>query len=1032
MKRSDCHKVVWVVVVRQTQQTQMRDLEICVYVVSCLCLPLRMEEAVLSRSLDPHVKQLPRWNWLTIQGPTFLLVSPENCMGGANRIHSGLPVWAGNSSLFIKELHCLHPVTQLDSPAQPGCRHSIENIPGMGAGRVSSLPSTPTVEGVEEAAVLTPGRADVEDPESWMLTVAKAHPWRPNVCTLPCHRVEYSTQQYLPYSLPSCPGRTMTVLLDAREGSSSKKLKGRRKKPTALPALNASWEQNHFEEEQKVHYLVDYVFIVADVVLKGHCRLPGVILSEDTAAGGFTVPVARSDFMRPWVRKRSHNVLCDVRWVLVPKLDDHSSLAGGFGLTASFTSSICQFHLWNAVQVGSDGFHLRHGEVGKHWGTVLRLRCHSSIGAPIVLVGVKSEALRSQVQCPIPVFPAVTLTLASNGSWLKCHCTSHGSPPHSKPPRVQLGHISLLESNIVKMNWEPGLVVLLGLQLVVGAGHWCERVVEDRVEWVQSPRLQLEVGCSEVYQYNTQGWRLDVDRMRTAHGGDDGIAQYYKQQGQTASCFLYKPPEIESHTVNKTVRTCCEGWGGPHCSQGVEARGQCYSTWNCEKFPGVHNSSLMPMEQCCSTLWGLSWKNASDQTCLTCTYTLLPDSQSSPLVRSGLLGTARVPLGSATCMSWGGAHYRTFDRKHFHFQGSCTYLLASSTDGTWAVYISTICDQRGDCNKVIIPYQTNPVVEDVLHVGTKHIFGRHTNNQISVRISFQALRMMLGLDLVSIHHKNVTLNSLSVPNGEPLFQNGVSVYWLGDYVFVESGVGVRVKFDMVNTVYVTVTSEQLGTTRGLCGVFNNDPDDDFTTMAGAVSSYAASFGNSWKIPDQHSEDCSDAAELGHSCDVTGDPALRRRAEAVCGLLLEKPFTHCHSQVDPGAYMDACQYLYCSLPPKERQDAVCDTLASYTRECAEQHVVIMWRTAALCGRVCPRGQVFSDCVSSCPPSCSSPRPPGPAAAVGQCREKCVGGCECPPDRYLYQGLCLNREDCPCFHRRRIYQPGDRIQMRCNTW
>lgn len=52
----------------------------------------------------------------------------------------------------------------------------------------------------------------------------------------------------------------------------------------------------------------------------------------------------------------------------------------------------------------------------------------------------------------------------------------------------------------------------------------------------------------------------------------------------------------------------------------------------------------------------------------------------------------------------------------------------------------------------------------------------------------------------------------------------MSVHWLGDYVFVESGVGVRVKFDMVNTVYVTVTSEHLGTTRGLCGVFNNNAD----------------------------------------------------------------------------------------------------------------------------------------------------------------------------------------------------------------
>ncbi|XP_037613534.1 SCO-spondin-like [Sebastes umbrosus] len=176
---------------------------------------------------------------------------------------------------------------------------------------------------------------------------------------------------------------------------------------------------------------------------------------------------------------------------------------------------------------------------------------------------------------------------------------------------------------------ETLLLTLLGLQTVMGMGHWCEHTVEERVERVLSPRLQLEVSCSEVYQYNTQDWRLDVERMRVKHGGDDGIALYYKQQGPKASCFLYKPPEMENQMVNKTVKACCEGWGGPRCSEGVGVRGQCFSTWSCEEFPGVHNSSLMAMEQCCSSLWGLSWRNASDQTCLSCTYTLLPGQRAS-------------------------------------------------------------------------------------------------------------------------------------------------------------------------------------------------------------------------------------------------------------------------------------------------------------------------------------------------------------------------------------------------------------------
>lgn len=54
----------------------------------------------------------------------------------------------------------------------------------------------------------------------------------------------------------------------------------------------------------------------------------------------------------------------------------------------------------------------------------------------------------------------------------------------------------------------------------------------------------------------------------------------------------------------------------------------------------------------------------------------------------------------------------------------------------------------------------------------------------------------------------------------------MSVYWLGDFVFVESGLGVRVKFDLTNTVYVTVTAEHKLATRGLCGVYNGNADGE--------------------------------------------------------------------------------------------------------------------------------------------------------------------------------------------------------------
>uniref|UniRef100_A0AAV2L5H3 SCO-spondin n=1 Tax=Knipowitschia caucasica TaxID=637954 RepID=A0AAV2L5H3_KNICA len=696
------------------------------------------------------------------------------------------------------------------------------------------------------------------------------------------------------------------------------------------------------------------------------------------------------------------------------------------------------------------------------------------------------------------------------------------------------------------------LLLLLLLQApgsVQGKGHWCEQTQQHLEETLLSPRLQQEVRCSQVFQYNMQGWRLDVERMRARHGDDDAIAAYYQQQGETATCALYKAAQVQKQEVNRTLTACCDGWSGPHCTQAVGARGQCFSTWNCEDLPGMSNLSLVQMEQCCEQRWALSWRNMSDHTCLSCSYTLLPDSQRSSGVRGGLLTSMRAPQGSATCVSWGGSHYRSFDRKHFHFQGDCTYLLSSSTDGTWAVYVSSSCDEA-QCSK--------------------------------------SLKMMLGLDLLTVHRGNLTLNSVSVAQGQPVFQNGVSVQWVGDFVLVESGLGVRLKFDLSNTVYLSVSSDHQGSTRGLCGPYNDNPDvsapdplpqskpapdplpqsapdplpqskpapdplpqsnllltlchslnllltlchsltcssatskpapdplpqsapdplpqskpapdplpqsapdplpqskpapdplpqsnllltlchslnllltlchsllltlchslnqlltlchsllltlchslnllltlchNDFMTLSGSVSQYAASFGNSWRVLDQQNEGCSDAAELGHSCAVSRDAALKKHAESVCHRLLQEPFSHCHSRVEPAAYIDTCLYLFCSLTAQHRDAAVCDTVASYTRECAQKHVLLSWRTAAFCERVCPRGMLFSDCVSSCPATCVSP-------SVGQCREECVGGCECPPGLFLHRGQCLQRDQCPCFHRRQVYPPEGSIQQRCN--
>ncbi|KAG2458502.1 SSPO protein, partial [Polypterus senegalus] len=302
---------------------------------------------------------------------------------------------------------------------------------------------------------------------------------------------------------------------------------------------------------------------------------------------------------------------------------------------------------------------------------------------------------------------------------------------------------------------------------------------------------------------------------------------------------------------------------------------------------------------------------------------------------SWLLGATQDKQAFSTCATWSSSHFRTFDGLHFNFRGSCTYNLASSQDGTWAIYISsTSCQLTGACAK--------------------------------------ALKMMFGLELITMQGRNVSVNGVAVQERQPRLQNGISIRWLGDFIFVDTGMGIRVKYSGDTTIYVTVTADQRGRTRGLCGIYNDDIRDDFTTVAGTIVKYAASFGNSWRVPGEQPE------------------------------------------VDPMGYLDACLYLYCSEMSPGKENVICDTFAGYARECAQKHIFISWRNADFCGK---------DKSIAC---CAAVRTP----EAGHCRDDCVSGCECPPGTYQDRGSCIKKEECPCSHRRKRYNPGDTIQQKCN--
>lgn len=134
-------------------------------------------------------------------------------------------------------------------------------------------------------------------------------------------------------------------------------------------------------------------------------------------------------------------------------------------------------------------------------------------------------------------------------------------------------------------------------------------------------------------------------------------------------------------------------------------------------------------------------------------------------------------------------------------------------------------------------------------------------------------------------------------------------------------------------------------TRGLCGTFNKIQHDDFKTPEETIDTNALTFSNAWNLdltcPGEHHK-------MRHPCDM--QVQKQKAAKKKCYYLKLFPFTQCHHIVDPALYIKACQYDFCRNADSAR--GLCTSVASYTKECADQGVVIEWRNSNLlpeCGK-----------------------------------------------------------------------------------
>uniref|UniRef100_A0A672F8Q3 Fc fragment of IgG binding protein n=1 Tax=Salarias fasciatus TaxID=181472 RepID=A0A672F8Q3_SALFA len=346
------------------------------------------------------------------------------------------------------------------------------------------------------------------------------------------------------------------------------------------------------------------------------------------------------------------------------------------------------------------------------------------------------------------------------------------------------------------------------------------------------------------------------------------------------------------------------------------------------------------------------------------------------------------PKGKGVCVASGDPHYTSLDGRKFDFQGTCTYTLSKSSglEGTRLIPFTVTVENT--------PWERNKRVS-VTKLVAVEVYN------LTLTLSFKTPGVNGLLNQLPFSHNN----------GE------VQIYQEGRNYVISTNFGLRVTYDLIYHVTVTVPGNYREKVSGLCGNFNGDQKDDFLMPNNKIATGVNEFGKSWKVTIP-SVVCEDGCEGKNcpDCDATRRAAFSQNS--YCGIISAPngPFAACHSKLDPQPYFDDCVFDVCASNGDSK--ILCDSVAAYAFNCHLAGVdVNSWRTPAFCPMTCPANSHYDVCARPCADSC-----PGLSDVVA-CPDKCTEGCECNAG-FIFNGqTCLKETECGCYDNGRTYKPGE---------
>ncbi|KAL1768316.1 zonadhesin [Sigmodon hispidus] len=426
----------------------------------------------------------------------------------------------------------------------------------------------------------------------------------------------------------------------------------------------------------------------------------------------------------------------------------------------------------------------------------------------------------------------------------------------------------------------------------------------------------------------------------------------------------------------------------------------CVEGCECQKGHILSGTTCVPLRQCgCNDqagfyhLLGESWY--TEKTCTTlCTCSVHSNVTCSQtaceanhvcLRQDGLL---RCAAEMGECHLSEDSQIVSFDGHSHPIQDTCTYILVK------------VCHPNMN-----LPFFTiSAKVDKDTHSKTK------TYSVYELYIDIFSFRVILEKQhSVMINDTLVTLPAMTqIP--------GVSITTEDVYTVVTIKDEVQVKFESNSFLDIKIPASSNGKVCGVCGNFNGEEEDELMIPSDEIAQDEQEFMESWRDKDidpncQKIEDQNIQVDQHEIMNGKCRPIDFQKARANCQTALQGPsWVQCASRVPLKPFLLGCMNSYCKF--RELFRALCEALESFEDACQNQGLKPpIWRNSSFCALQCPANSQFTDCLPSCPPSCSN--------LDGHCEgvstkvpATCKEGCLCHPGFVFNEDKCIPRIQCGC--------------------